>query len=402
MPEFFEARRLRYEIHVLAEGRWRIDSVINDGRDGVARRFDKRDFEETERRVVEHANAALAAGPFQAVKVVRERIRADGFSTVSEIFLKQAPEETAEAPLTVAPYEGPIAPCETVDEVYAREGYKVIGTLLRSFLDKLAITPPELLHYGPYIRKLNDNYGLVQGAVHQVATAQVKAAGGDQKARLAALLGFADAIERRAREAAGERRLPVLEEGDLERLHARVEARMGPKDAIFYTNVAIARALQGGASIFGKLETALGWLERPLPAPLRALVEDYVACAIDNPSVVRDLLGHRENLAAALFGLADLARGVIAVPSVGDARLGILATELAKGALPSVTLSLWERVLREVQRGRPLAKNDERREWTILMKVSDRLTAECPAALKDAMKQAFRARIRRLHDADVA
>jgi hypothetical protein len=402
MPEFFEARRLRYEIQVLAEGRWRIAEVIDDGRDAVQRRFDKRDFEETERRVVDQASAILGAGGFQAVKVVRERMRADGFSTVSEIFSKKAEKEAGEAPLLVAALDGPVALCETADEIYAREGYKAVGTLLRGFLDKLQISPPELLHHSPYLRKLNENYSLVQGALHQVAQAQAKAAGGDSKARAAKLLSFVEAIEKRAREAAGERKLPALEEGDLSRLWARVEARMGAKDALFWCNVAVARALQASPGAFGKLEAALGWLERPLEPTLHTLADNYVACALDNPTVVRDLLGHRENLAAALHGLADLAKGTLPTPPAPDSKLGILAAELGQGGLRFASQSLWERIFREVARGRPLAKNDERREWATLMKISDRLVAECPAATKDALKQAFRARVRRLHEADVA
>src|SRR4051812_12535938 len=115
MPEFFEARRLRYEIHALAEGRWRIADVIDDGRDAVGRRFDRRDFEETERRVLEQANTILAEDTVEAVKVIRERRRDDGFTTLAEIFSKKAANEAPEAPLTVAPIEGAPAPCGSVE-----------------------------------------------------------------------------------------------------------------------------------------------------------------------------------------------------------------------------------------------------------------------------------------------
>jgi hypothetical protein len=302
----------------------------------------------------------------------------------------------------VAALEGPVAPCESVAEIYAREGYKAVGTLLRSFLDKLQITPPELLHFAPYLRKLNDNYSLVQGALHQVAQSQTKDAGGDYKPRYAKLLAFADAIERRAREAAGERKLPVLEGNDLARLWARVEARLGEKDALFWCNVAIARALQASPGAFAKLEVALYWLEVPLEEPLRTIADNYVACALDNPTVIKDLLGHRPNLAAALTGIADLAAGTLPGPPPADSRLPILAAELGRGGLRLAAHSLWERVLREAARGRPLAKDEPRREWTTLMKLNDRLVAACPAGMKEAMRLAFRQRVKRLHQADVA
>ena len=318
MAEFFEARRLRYEIHLMIEGRWRIETVIDDGREHVARRFDKRDFEEKEKQVVEQANALLAGGQVQAVKVMRERMRADGFSTVAEIFSKRATNEPTEAPLTVGTYEGPAPLCETVEALCGRDGYRIVGVLLRSFLDKLQITPIELFHHQPYLRKLNDNYALVQGAVHQIARLQVKSHGGDQKTRAAALLKLVDQVDKRARDAMAERKLPVLEGGDLARLSARIEARLGERELGFYTLVAVTRALQGGPSAFGKLETVLQWLKPDLAEAHRELIDQYAACCLDNPVVVKDLLGHRENLAAALGGLADLARGVLSPPPAED------------------------------------------------------------------------------------
>jgi hypothetical protein len=402
MAEFFEARRLRYEIHLMIEGRWRIETVIDDGRDGVARRFDKRDFEEKEKQVVEHANALLAGGQVQAVKVMRERMRADGFSTVAEIFAKRATNEPTEAPLTVGTYDGPVSLCETVDELCGRDGYRMVGTLLRGFLDRLSITPIELFHHHPYIRKLNDNYALVQGSVHQIARLQAKVLGGDPKTRAATLLKLVEQAEKRARDAMAERKLPVLEGGDLERLAARIEARLGVRELKFYTQVAVTRVLQGSPSAFGKLETVLQWLTAEVSEPHRELIDQYAACCLDNPALMKDLLGHRENLAAALGGLADLARGELSPPPAEESGLKILAGALAAGRLPLTVHAIWDRALREVTRGRPLCKNDQRREWTTLMKLSDRLTGECPDDFKEAMKHGFRARMRRLHEADVA
>ena len=69
---------------------------------------------------------------------------------------------------------------------------------------------------------------------------------------------------------------------------------------------------------------------------------------------------------------------------------------------PVTSGALWERVLREVERGRPLCKNDQRREWATLMKLSDQLVEAAPAEIKDAMRAGFRQRSRRLREAEVA
>ena len=107
-------------------------------------------------------------------------------------------------------------------------------------------------------------------------------------------------------------------------------------------------------------------------------------------------------LALALGGLADLAKGAPPRDSVADTPLAALARELAAGRLPLAAQSLWDRVLREAERGKPLARNDERREWALLTKLSARLVADCPAPMQAAMRAAFRARQRKIQQAEVA
>src|SRR4051812_18557983 len=118
MAEFFDGRRLRYEIYVLLEGRWRIEQVIDDGRDARGR-FDRLDFEETEKNVVGQAMSLLATNKFQAVRVMRERRREDGFATTSEIFRKEATVER-DAPLSIGRWDGPVERCATSEDLSRR------------------------------------------------------------------------------------------------------------------------------------------------------------------------------------------------------------------------------------------------------------------------------------------
>ena len=230
MPEFFEARKLRYEIHKQHEKRWEIAEAIQDGREGFTRKFNKEDFEKLEQQVLVKANALLA-GDVAAIRVLRERERNDGFLLVTEIFFRQSSGKV-EAPLTVTRYDGSVEPCSAAEELYGRPACKAIGVLLRGYLDRQFLTALELLHFHPYIRKLYDgNFGLVQGAVHQVATVQTKA-GGTVKARAEALHKFIAEIERKARDAMAEKRVPNLEDGDVGRFVERIKARYEGTDIV--------------------------------------------------------------------------------------------------------------------------------------------------------------------------
>jgi hypothetical protein len=113
---------------------------------------------------------------------------------------------------------------------------------------------------------------------------------------------------------------------------------------------------------------------------------------------VVDLLGHQPNLAAALGALADLACGGGDSP-VADGSLAKLRQLIGGGALPLTAETLWDRILRELGRGRSLSRTDEKQEWNLLMKLSDRLLADCPAERKSAIEDAVKERVRRLRDA---
>jgi hypothetical protein len=398
MVEFFESRKLRYEIHARCEKRWQIAEIVGDGREQLRGRFGRTDFEEIERVVLGKANALLAGGEVEAVRVTRDRVRGDGFTTTSEIFFKEASGSKSEPPLTVGRHDGTLPVCREPAELYARPACKVIGSVLRSFLDRHFVTVLELLHFHPYIRKLNENYSLVQGAIHQIATAQAKAAGEDLKSCGQRLRGFIETIETRARDAMANKNLPAIEGGDFRDLAGRVTTRYPAEQWRYFAMVALARHFQGAASFLVRLDFALGHLATELPADLSALLDGFAADCLDSSQLVVDLLGHQPNLATALGALADLASGVGEAGAADDS-LARLRRLIGEGKLPLSADTLWDRILRELNRGRPLSRTDQKQEWNLLMKLSDRLLANCPAERKSPLQAAVKERMRRLREA---
>ncbi len=398
MTEFFESRKLRYEIHSRCEKRWQIAEIVGDGREALGGRFGRTNFEEIERAVLGKANALLAGGEVEAVRVTRDRVRADGFTTTSEIFFKEASGGKSEPPLTVGRHDGAMPLCAEVADLYGRPACKVIGTVLRSFLDRQFITALELLHFHPYIRKLNENYSLVQGAIHQIGSAQVKTAGEDLKSRGQKLYGLIEAVETRARDALAEKDLPALDGDDFAGFADRMTARYQGEQCRYFTMVALARYFQGASSFLARLDLVLARLPETRSADLRDLLDRFAADCLESSQLVVDLLGHQPNLAAALGTLSDLARGE-GEGGAADSSLAKLRGLIGEGALPLTAATLWDRILRELNRGRSLSRTDEKQEWNLLMKLSDRLLASCPPERKDGVQGAIKDRMRRLRDA---
>jgi hypothetical protein len=397
MPEFFESRKLRYEIHSRCEKRWQIAEIVGDGRDELPGRFGRINFEEIERAVLSKANALLAGGEVEAVRVTRDRVRDDGFTTTSEIFFKEASGGKPEPPLSIGRHDGAMPLCVEPADLYTRPACKVIGTVLRSFLDRQFITTLELLHFHPYIRKLNENFSLVQGAIHQVSTAQVKESGEDLKSRGQKIYGLTETVETRARDAMAEKHLPAIEGGDFGGFADRMTARYQGEQCRYFAMVGIARHFQGAASFLARLDFVLAHLPAARPADLRDLLDSFAADCLESSQLVVDLLGYQPNLAAALGSLSDLARGE-GECGAADSSLVKLRSLIGEGVLPITASTLWDRVLRELNRGRPLSRTDQKQEWNLLMKLSDRLLVGCPAERKSAVDGAIKDRMRRLRD----
>jgi hypothetical protein len=403
MLQFFEARRLHYEIHALVEGRWRLDEILAGELQPGQGAMDRAGFEALEQAAIARATAMLADRTIAAVKVVRERRRNDGFTTSREIFLKEAPPFPKEAPLLTGRLAAalPVAPavCDDIADLYRRPACRVISIVLRSFLDRLVITPLELLHCAPYLRKLEDNWGMVSAATNQIA--QLQAASGDNEvaARRDKIAQLFDRAVAKARDAQGLRRLPVYD-GEFQAWADRIGAATAERDRGYYFHVALARHLMGSASYGRRLDFALGGFEQPLSIALAAELDGFVAGCLESPVLVMDLLGHQLNLAQALLALGALAGGQLG-GQPPDALGTRVNAQIRRGALPQCIPVLWERIHRELVRLKPLSRNDERREWDALMRLRDELPVLAPDEWREPIEAALRERVRQRRNAAV-
>jgi hypothetical protein len=63
---------------------------------------------------------------------------------------------------------------------------------------------------------------------------------------------------------------------------------------------------------------------------------------------------------------------------------------------------VWERLVRELRRGRPLCRDDSGREWSTLMQLSEKLPQGAPSPWAEQIREALKGRVRRLQEAEVA
>ncbi|GGF35224.1 hypothetical protein GCM10011611_46880 [Aliidongia dinghuensis] len=375
---------MRYEILALVDQRWQIVQVIDDGRDELGRPFDRLDYEKLERRVEAAASAVLSQTGVSAVRVVRERERADGFVTRAEVLSRQAPPVPADKKVAVLDVAGPVPVCRGLDDLFARPACRAIGTMLRPLLDKLGATPIELVTYEATSQAVLQQDSAINTAISRAARAQE----GDTERQRSNFLGnLVDRARLRVKAAQAERNMPRLGPEGLDALLDALEGRVAPEDFRFWAFRSLSAHFKG-VSLYGKLEIVLD-LAKPNPSAVgMGLLDEFAACLIDAPSLLKDVLGDQNELGPALLLLAQIAAGRAPAGAAADAPSVRLAAELAAGRLPQAHQALWSRILRSIEGRKRLTRGGANEEWAGLMTLERALLEIVPQAWQGPVQAA--------------
>jgi len=351
-------RVIRYEVLTLAEKRWIIDSIV-----------------ESEQQAIACAEALLKTDKFEAVKVMRERAMMDGFSTVKPIFEQARDNKPKQKEITLSTTPESDAWCETLEDFYGDNSRRAIGQILRAFLDRMAITPTELLHDFGYFKKLDAAGTLVGAAVYKIASVQAAARGVAVKERSDLLNSFVSKATARIRDAQSARGMPDLGAAGLPGLFAAVARKIpNAADRDFAIKRAVTRALSNVSGFGAKLDKVLTLFVDGLDGPAVALLDGLLADILGSATVIQDLLGRQPNLGGALLTLANLATGrhdgVIAgsLPALQPLNKLIIEREL-----PACRAVLLERLRRELSGDKPLCRDQGQAQTALFNSVVDRL-----------------------------
>lgn len=301
------------------------------------------------------ARRLLAERGAEGVRVVREWPRPDGSVVERELFteFRDAGGRIAVAQIDEAPRR-----CENLDDFYAPDARVAVSRLFKTYIERLVVTPTEMLHNHAELRRVLDKDDLVPSAVSRVAQMQ---AGKDSRARRDEIQGMLDRMGARARAAAGLRELPLVSKAGWSRT-VEVAAGLGPpEDRDFLALVALSGESARVRSWPGKVEFLAEVLEREPEMGARplALLDGAVADLLGVTPAVQGLLGAQPNLARALDCLADLGRGALAEPPPGS-EAGTMRLNALFAARPLETsrraMADWMR--RQVKGPSPLVRND--------------------------------------------
>lgn len=348
--------RASFEIQTCRDGRWSTEEL----------------------RESESAARSVAKGIFgsrtycEGVRIVKNWERADGLMTENVVFTEMR-ENGGEVRVNIVPVdEAPY--CRRSSEYYRLESRITINRLFRKYLEKVYLTPTELIHNYSALRKVQEVDGLVPAAVDRVASIQAKLGEEDPRTRRDDIYKAVARMTQRARRVTDRRDLPKLKGTNLEETLDKVESIAPPDEAQYYSLVVLCNDLVQHRNWLGKLERLVALVPPEKRDDILAMLDGVLADLVGVPTALQDILGYQRNLAQALCAIADLCEGCFD-NSRSDARdqLAVLNPLLAEGRLEETRRSLLNRLLRQLSSAQPLNRHDPAFEREALREVLNRL-----------------------------
>lgn len=323
-----------YEIMVQRDGNWTIDTVYDDEMDAL-----------------KLAEDLLGSKKFDSVKINQITTKT-GYEKV--IYEEKSTKDKSGPKITPID-DAPV--CKEFKDYYGFPSRRIMGRLLRQFLDEHFITAIELMFNSGYLNMLERNDSLYSQAIQQVAGAQARATGEKPLERADELYRAFSQVKDRAREVNDNREnVKTLKEKGLPVLIKEVSSTISPENRESF----IYGALAGYLSEAGDWDTKIGLLldlaEQDLGPKVLRYCDELIAEILDGPVAVNDLIGRQDNPVGAYTTLARLSTGRLQVPKHFQNCLGRLNGILKAKELPCAQGVLLDRVARGLSGTMPLTK----------------------------------------------
>jgi hypothetical protein len=304
------------------------------------------------------AKGLLSNPNYAGVRIVRDLMRAGGKETSAVIYTEMR-EAPSREPIRAQPIdEAPM--CAVSADMHKPDARHTMQRVMRQYIDKVTLTPTEIMHNHRELKRVLDFEALVPSAVSRVAAIQARASGEDPHKRNRALFDMINELHEQARLASERPNLPDLSKfPDLNGVVRRLEQMVGADQLDFFTLMCLSNDLAQTRSWLGKLERLLGLIKDDTNPRSRAVVDRVAADIFGTTSGLRDLLGRQPDLSTALCAVIDVIEGKF--QAKGDDTPEVtsqLAEYLSSRQMVETRLALLRSTKRQLRGSAPLARGD--------------------------------------------
>ena len=313
-------------------------------------------FSNSEQGARKQAKDLLANPSYGGVRIVRDVSRS-GRESSNVIFtqMREATKELIRAqPIEDAPM------CRASTDFHKVEAGSTMHKVLRQYIDKMVLTPTEVMHNHRELKRVLDFEALVPSAVSRVASLQAKESGEEPAKRNRALFDMINELHEQTRLAEARPNLPDLTKlPNLASVVERLEKLVGPDQIDFFALVCLSKDLAQTRSWLGKLERLLGLIKDDADPRSRALVDRVAADIFGTTDGLRDVLGRQPDLSTAMCALIDVIEGRFTANGPDTPEVTAqLAEYLSSRNLAETRLALLRSVKRQLRGSAPLTRGE--------------------------------------------
>ena len=338
-----------YDVQILRIDRW-VTEVRLDGE------------EEAKALALKH----LAASTCEGARVLRCWLRADGTEMETELFSKTQ-QVKDDGVARIDHIDSAPDRCEAFEDYFSLSSRLLMARVFHTYLDKVTLTPTEMLHSPRDFKRMQDKDSLVLSAVDHVASMQARKVGMDGKVRKEEIFKAIDAIVAKARKVESVE-LPKASTS-LSALIAALPATANDWERDYLVLTALTRDLRDVRSFTGKLEK-LCKLAQGVDDPGQAALLDGFIAELLETSATLDVLGWQAGLGHAICSMIDLTDGVMSTKKSEAAEVAALLNSLfAEQRLPNSRAGLLDRAHRQINAASPLYRSDDQQEYDTFKKV---------------------------------
>ena len=344
--------KLSFEVQTYNNGRWAINSTLPS--------------EEAARR---KATELLGQKQIAGVRIIKESTFGSGNRRESEIFSKLKEVEEKDDFTIVSVDNAPF--CKEAADYYKTAARAVMGRMLSKYLEKVEMTPFEIMHNHSSMKRLLNLDSLMSSAVDKIAGIQARMSGENARARRDILFAAVDSIGKRAREAES-KDVPELKNSTLDELLKRLDAKIGDEgERQFLANVALAKVSIGWQGWIGKMTGLLPLARSQQDERALAMIDESIADILVARTSVKDVIGISRHMGDAIMRILDLIEGKCTPTKFAAVDLVVLLNALlAEGKLPRSKGALIDRIERDMTSAAPLierAEGDAEKDFFKLM-----------------------------------
>lgn len=317
------------------------------------------------------ADRLFAAPECMGIRIVKETRTAKGVGDETVVFseIREAPEANLEIVVIDDTHL-----CIDIYDFYGLESRMTISRLCRRYIERIYLTPTEILHNYRALQNIKAYGNLLEAGVERVSGLQGLQPGQSAAARRDKLYDVITKITQRVHTVGDSRGLPVLVGAKLQDVFDGVVgiAPKGRED--FHALVVLCRDLVQNRSWLAKFERLALMCGTEPRDDVLALIDGVVADLVYVPSALHDILGFQRNLGQLVCSIADLCDGSFdGGASEAGPQLAVFLPLLAADRMPQTKAALLDRLTRQICSSQPLDRYDPTRERDSFRSVAAKL-----------------------------